>query len=107
MTVCAAAGCTNPLPATRRTGRPALYCTPACRPSHKRGRGPRPAGLTIELVDTNQDTSPPSRNPHPWAVRLRRGPHTVTVADHLGRFTATALANDLQHLIHPQGAATD
>jgi hypothetical protein len=31
----------------------------------------------------------------------------VTIADHLGRFTATALASDLQHLIRPEGAATD
>jgi hypothetical protein len=107
MNTCAAAGCTNPVPATGRPGRPALYCTPACRPSRKPGNRRRPPALTVDLVDTNNDTDPPGRNPHSWAVRLRRGPATVTVADHLGRFTATALAGDLQHLIHPEGGTTD
>lgn len=107
MTFCAAAGCTNPVPATGRPGRPALYCSPSCRPSHKPGSRRRPPVLTVDLVDTNNDTNPPRRNPHSWAVHLRRGAVTVTVADHLGRFTATALASDIQHLIHPEGGATD
>lgn len=107
MTLCAAAGCTNPVPATGRPGRPAIYCTPACRPARKPGNRRRSLPLTVEVVDTNNDTDPPGRNPHSWAVRLRRGTVTVTVADHLGRFTATALADDLQHLIHPEGGATD
>lgn len=107
MTVCAADGCTNPVPATGRPGRPASYCSPACRPGRKHGHPRRAPALTVEVVDTNNDTNPPGRNPHSWAVRLRRGTVAVTVAEHLGRFTATALADDLQHLIYPEGGATD
>lgn len=103
MTLCAADGCTNPVPATGRPGRPAIYCSPACRPGRKPGNRRRTPALTVEVVDTN-NTNPPGRNPHSWTVRLRRGAVAVTVADHLGRFTATALADDLQHLIHPKEA---
>lgn len=107
MTICAAAGCTNPVPATGRPGRPAIYCSPRCRPGRKpRGRRRAPT-LVVEVVNTNNDTDPPRRNPHSWAVRLRRGTTTVTVADHLGRFTATALAGDIQHLMTAEGGATD
>ncbi len=108
MSTCAAAECTNPVPAASgRPGRPQIYCTPACRPSHKPRSRRRPSALTVELVDTNNDTNPPGRNPHCWTVRLCRGPASVTVAEHLGRFTATALAGDLQHLLYPEGDATD
>lgn len=107
MTICAAAACTNPVPATGRPGRPAIYCSPSCRPARKPGTRRRPPALTVEAVDTNNDTNPPGRNPRSWTVRLRRGTTTVTVADHLGRFTATALAGDIQHLIAAEGGATD
>lgn len=107
MTTCAADGCTNPVPPTGRPGRPALYCTPTCRPSRKPRSPRRPPAITVELIDANQETDPPGQHPHRWTVRLRRGPATVTIADHLGRFTATALAGDIQHLIHPEGGTTD
>ena len=37
-----------------------------------------------------------------WTVRLRRGPSTVIIGQDLGRFSATALARDLQQLLDPQ-----
>lgn len=107
MTICAATGCTNTVPTTGRPGRPAIYCSPTCRPSHKPSNPQRSPALTVDLIDTNNTTHPPGRNPHNWTVRIRRGPISVTVADHLGRFTATALADDLQHLIYPEGDPID
>ena len=73
--LCAATGCTNPVPTSGRPGRPAIYCTPDCRPSRKPGTRPRPAQppLTVELADINNETNPPGRNPKNWAIRLRRG----------------------------------
>ena len=88
---CARDGCTNPVARTGRQGRPAIYCSPACRP---------PRHLTVEV--THPDTSPDGRPAdRVWTVRLRRGHHTVTIADNLGWPSATALAGQLDQLINP------
>jgi hypothetical protein len=82
----------------RQNGRPPIYCTPACRPSHK--NHPQRGHISVELGQTDDDTTDnPGRS---WTVTLRRGQRTVTIGHDLGRFAATALANDLQQLIHPQ-----
>ncbi len=95
MKTCAAAGCANPVPATPR-GRPARYCSPACRPSRQR----RPS-VTIELdhPTASPDGRPPERV---WAVQLRRGEHVVVIAEDLGWPTATALARQLEDLLQPR-----
>lgn len=95
MTSCANPGCDNPLPPQGR-GRPAIYCTPACRPSRQR----RPTALSVEVEhpDTSPDGRPADRV---WTVRLRRGPHAVVIAENLGWPSANALLSQLQHLLQP------
>jgi hypothetical protein len=87
---CAAEGCSNPVPAKRR-GRPAIYCSPECRPSR------RNRGIVVEVVhpDESGDGRPAERV---WTVRLRRGRRTVTLAGDLGWASATALSEDLLQL---------
>lgn len=94
---CAAPGCDNPVVRRHgKPGRPAIYCSPACRPSRVGRRGQ----LSIE-VDQQEDAGD-SDGPHPgraWVVLLRRGPRTVIVGRDLGRFSATALAAELRQLL--------
>lgn len=89
---CAAAGCPNPVPHNSAPGRPAIYCSPACRPSAQ------PSRVTVEIdhPDTSPDGRPPQRV---WTVRLRNGHRSVTIADNLGWPSATALAEQLQQLL--------
>jgi hypothetical protein len=91
-TRCAAEGCTNPVTRKRQRGRPAIYCSPECRPSR------RSRGVTVEVVnpDESVDGRPAVRV---WTVRLRRGRRAVTVAAGLGWASATALSEDLQRLL--------
>jgi hypothetical protein len=89
--VCAAPGCANSV--VRRpgqTGRPAIYCSPACRPSYR-----RPA-LTVDVDRDPTEDFQPGRE---WIVRLRRGPHAVILRHGLGRFSATAFAAELRSLL--------
>jgi|BarGraIncu00222A_1022003.scaffolds.fasta_scaffold56289_2 hypothetical protein len=89
---CRATGCTNPVVANQR-GRPALYCSPKCRPSYSRSRR-----LTVEVEhpETCPDGRPPERV---WMVRLRRGRRTVVVGEALGWPSAHALAGELNELL--------
>lgn len=103
-TICAAPGCPNPIPTTAgHRGRPYIYCSPACRPSRQnRRRRPR-AGLTVEVDQPDADADGDALHlARSWTVRLRRGPNTVVIGQDLGRFSATALARDLQELLDPQ-----
>lgn len=104
---CAASGCDNPVPDRNGTpGRPFLYCSPQCRPSSKPHHYRPP--LTVDIHQDNDADN--THNPRTWTVALRRGADTVIIGDQLGRFSATALARDLQQLIHPpphQGGPTD
>jgi hypothetical protein len=91
-TTCRATGCTNPIVANQR-GRPALYCSPQCRPSYSRSRR-----LTVEVghPESCPDGRPPERV---WTVRLRRGKQTVVVGEALGWPSAHALAGELNELL--------
>lgn len=94
---CARADCNNPvIRRPRQNGRPPIYCTPACRPS--RQTHPNRGQISVEVNQHDNDDNP-GRS---WTVALHRGTRTVTVGHDLGRFAATALAGDLQQLIHPQ-----
>lgn len=99
MSTCAAPGCDNPV--TRKTrGRPAIYCSPACRPSRwSDQRRPRLV-IEVEHPDSSPDGRPPDRV---WVVRLRRAQRVVVVADNLGWPSAQALAAELSDLLfaHP------
>lgn len=91
---CAAPGCVNPLP-PRGAGRPAIYCSPACRPSKQAPQHQ----LRVEV--NHPEASPDGRAPERvWIVRLRRGNQAVVIADCLGWPSATALARQLEDLIH-------
>jgi hypothetical protein len=90
--VCAAAGCENRV--VRRpgqAGRPPIYCSPACRPSHA-----RPA-LTVEVDHDATEDRQPGRD---WVVRLRRGQRVVVLRQGLGRFSANAFATEVRALLH-------
>lgn len=89
---CAAPGCANPVPRRPGPGRPAIYCTPDCRPT------PPPGGPITVTLDHASETAGGAG----WTVTLRRGPHTVTIADNLGRFAAILLRDDIQRLLHPR-----
>ncbi len=99
---CAAPGCDRPVPRTGR-GRPAIYCSAACRPSYHR------PGILVEVdhPDATTDGRPTERV---WVVRLRRGQRIVVIANDLGWPSAHALARQLNDLIHPRqhpGGAID
>jgi len=94
MNTCARPGCDNALPPKRR-GRPALYCSPGCRPS----RAPK-AGLTVEV--DHPEISPDGRpTERVWTIRLRRAGQSVVIAESLGWPSAHALASQLEDLLHP------
>jgi len=91
---CAATGCANPVPRRRGPGRPALYCSPACRPKPPRSR------VAVEV--DHPDASPDGRSvERVWTVRLRRGRRVVVIADDLGWPSANALAGALDDLLRP------
>ena len=95
MTTCAAPGCDNPVPRTHRRGRPAIYCTPDCRPSRQPGAGNNT--LTVDMIAEQQTGR--GRN---WTATLRRGRHAVIIGQDLGHFAATLLAQQLRQLLHPR-----
>jgi hypothetical protein len=103
---CARPGCANPVVRRPgRTGRPPIYCSPACRPSRRADRGQ----ISVE-IDQDDDARPGLDPGRSWIVRLRRGRRTVIVGRDLGRFAATALTGELHQLLHPtrqEGVAID
>ena len=87
---CAAPGCDNEVPRRAgQRGRPAVYCSPACRPSYVR---------PVLVVDVERDEA--DEDGRDWLVTLRRGPSVVIVSRQLGRFSATALAAEITALVH-------
>lgn len=134
MTSCANPSCDNPLPARGHTGRPAIYCSPACRQRRPRPRRtppadptparPTPARPTADSALSADDTAAivveldhPDQSPDGrpveriWNLRLRRRHHVVIIAEGLGWPTANALARQLTALLADtsptQGAAID
>jgi len=102
--ICAAPGCTNPVQ-RRRRGRPPIYCSVTCRPSHRRPRRSSGRDLIVEVAGPDPDAIRPGRA---WHVQLRRGERVVTIATDLGWPSAHALANEIKELTsttHPRGAA--
>ncbi len=91
---CAAPSCTNVVSRRPGPGRPAIYCSPACRTS------PRRPGVLVEVdhPDVSPDGRPAQRV---WSVRLRRGQHVVVIANDLGWPSAHALAGQLEVLFRP------
>ena len=98
---CAAPECTATVVRSGGRGRPALYCSPACRAAASRNhRRPRNTPPTVEVdhCSTSARGRPSGRV---WLVRLRRGEHAVVIATGLGRPSAEHLARQITQLLHP------
>jgi hypothetical protein len=99
--LCAAAGCENPLPQGSGRGRPAIYCSPGCRPTaikHHR----RHVEVEVAHEPTHDGDRPSGRV---WSVTIRRGAHGVVIATELGRPSAESLAAQVNALLNdrPKG----
>lgn len=109
MVTCAAQGCTSTI-TQHAVGRPARYCSTACRVRDHRHRKQAAAPITVE-VDMGSASSrgrPPDRA---WLVRIRRADRSVIVAIGLRRRAADRLAEQLNELLtdtpQPEGDAID
>ena len=94
---CAAPDCDNPI-GHATTGRPARYCSNACR-----ARAHRYRHTTIPTVAEVAMGSASSRGRHPdnaWLVQLRRGNRTIVVTIGLRRPAADNLAQQINDLIN-------
>jgi hypothetical protein len=89
---CARLGCNNPVKRNPR-GRPTLYCSPRCRPSHAKTSR---IVVEVEHPETCIDGRSPERV---WTVRLRRGSKVVVIAEALGWPSANALASELTDVL--------
>lgn len=94
---CHGPGCTNPLQA-RATGRPARFCSTACR---VRAHRLRQAGERLVSVEADMGSATfRGRPPEPaWLVRLRRGDRSVIIAHGLRRHAAERLVEQLTDLL--------
>jgi hypothetical protein len=95
--ICAADGCANPLPAPG-PGRPARFCSEACRARVYRLRQRR-RGTIVAEVDMGSTSSKGRTQGRVWLVRLRRDNERVIVAVGLSRNRAEALAERLTTLL--------
>jgi hypothetical protein len=94
---CAAPGCANPLPA-HGPGRPAFFCSQACRARAYRQRQ-RQRGTIVAEVDLGSTSSKGRTQGRVWLVRLRRGNESVIIAIGLSRMRADALAERITTLL--------
>jgi hypothetical protein len=99
--LCAAANCDNSLPVGSGRGRPAIYCSPRCRPTalkqHRRN-------VEVEVAhEPTQEGDRPSGRV--WSVTIRRGARGVVIAAELGRPSAESLAAQVTALLNdrPKG----
>jgi hypothetical protein len=96
--LCAAPQCPNPLPERSGRGRPAMYCSPTCRPTATKHQ--------LRRIDVEVGHEPTDDGERPsgrvWSVTLRRGSRSVMVAAELGRPSAENLASQLNDLLAPQ-----
>ena len=93
---CQAIGCTNEVTQTSTTGRPTIYCSPACRPSSSKRRPARRLRVEIGHEPTEPGFRPVGRV---WFVQLGKGTKSVRVASGLGRPSADHLAGQLSKLL--------
>jgi hypothetical protein len=95
---CEGPGCAQALePAT--TGRPARFCSPACRARYHRAAQrarAEPVSVEVDLGSASSRGRPPERA---WMVRLRRGQRSVIVTIGLTRAAADRLAAQLTDLL--------
>jgi hypothetical protein len=95
---CAGPDCTETLTVTG-TGRPARYCSPACRLRAHRARRrdqQRPTTIEIDLGSASSRGRPADQA---WMVRIRRGDRSVIVAIGLRRHAAISLAEQIADVL--------
>ena len=95
--MCAAGGCANPLP-VRGPGRPARFCSQACRARAYRQRRRQRGPIVVE-VDLGSTSSKGRTQGRVWLVRLRRDNESVIIAIGLSRMQADALAERITSLL--------
>ena len=95
--MCAAGGCANPLP-VRGPGRPARFCSQACRARAYRQRRRQPRDLVVDVA-LGSTSSKGRTQGRVWMVRLRRDAESVIVAIGLSRGSAEALAERITELL--------
>lgn len=107
VTTCAGPGCANAID-PQPTGRPARYCSTACRVRDYRQRQRLAAAPIAIEVDMGSATSRGRVPEHAWLVRIRRGDRSVIIAAGLRRGAADRLAEQLADLLtdtpQPKGA---
>jgi len=94
--ICAAADCENPLPEGSGRGRPAIYCSPACRPTMLKQQRRR-IEVEVNHEPTLEGDRPSGRI---WSVTIRRGACGVVIATELGRPSAESLAAQVSSLLN-------
>ncbi len=98
---CAAPGCSE-LVAQHATGRPARYCSTACRVRAHRQRNAAPVTVEVDMGSASSRGRPPERS---WLVRLRRSDRSVIVAIGLRHQAAERLAAQVTELLGPTPAS--
>jgi hypothetical protein len=97
-TTCAAPGCDQTL-ARAVTGRPARFCSQACRArAHRASQRDKAEPASVE-VDMGSASSRGRPIDQAWMVRLRRGQRSVIVATGLRRPAAERLAAQVADLL--------
>lgn len=81
------------------TGRPAVFCSAACRVRAHRARqrdAAEPVSVEVDMGSATSRGRPPERA---WLIRLRRGRRSVIVATGLRRPAAERLADQIADLL--------
>jgi hypothetical protein len=102
---CAGPGCSNTL-APRTLGRPARYCSTACRVRdyrHRRHASTAPISVEIDQGSTSSRGRPADRA---WLVRIHRGNAYVIVSAGMRLPAAERLAEQLTDLLTENPAET-
>ena len=94
---CAAPGCANAL-VERDSGRPARFCSPACRSRAHRSRTRHNEAFFAE-VQLGSTSSKGRTHGRVWMVCLRRGSDSLIVATGLARQAADRLAQRMTEMI--------
>lgn len=105
VSTCVGPGCGDTVAQAGR-GRPARFCSPACRARAYRQRRAQAAPVTVE-VDYGSASSRGRLPGEAWMVRLRRADQSVIVAIGLRRSAADRLKAAITELLDPgqNGAA--
>ena len=93
---CAEPGCINPL-SQHDTGRPAIFCSAACRSrAHRRRHRHRAVSVEVQLGSTSSKNQTHGRV---WMVCLRRGNDSLIVAIGMSRRDAERLAERMTDMV--------